>query len=73
MYINSLNGECKMLSFRAVAAYLKVVRRSKPSSAEGTRGGLFPLSLGGGVGGLPREFFCILGASMCVFNGVLCV
>ena len=27
----------------------------------------------GGLGGLPRENFWILSASMCVFNGVLCV
>ena len=58
---------------RAVAAYLKVVRRRKPSSAEGTRRGrawegeLFPLFLGG-FGGLPLELFWILSASMCVFN-----
>ena len=26
-----------------------------------------------GFGGLPREIFLILSASMCVFNGVLCV
>ena len=60
---------------RAVAAYLKVVRRRKPSSAEGTRGGrareggLFPLSLGG-LGGLPLDFFLFLSASMCV---LMCV
>ena len=54
---------------RAVAAYLKVVRRRKPSSAEGTRGGSArewddsPFRLG------PENFFLILSASMCVFNG----
>ena len=58
---------------RAVAAYLKVVRRRKPSSAADTRVGehermLFLLSLEG-FGGLPREFYLILSASMCVFNG----
>ena len=40
---------------RAVAAYLKVVRRRKPSSAKGTRRGLFSLSLGG-LGPPPRKF-----------------
>ena len=50
-----------LLNVRAVPAYLKVVRRRKPSSAEGmrgesTRGGLLPLWFGGGgLGGLPRE------------------
>ena len=49
---------------RAVAAYLKVVRRRKPLTAEGTRGGehergiITPLVRGGGGGwGLPREIF----------------
>ena len=42
--------------YRAVAAYLRVVRRRKPSSAEGMRGGLFPLSLGGFWGPPPRKF-----------------
>ena len=56
---------------RAVAAYLKVVRRREPSSAEDTRGGLFPLSFGG-FRGLPREKKN-LSASLCVFNGFLCV
>ena len=51
------------LQYRAVAAYLKVVRRRKPSSAEGMRGGRareggsFPLSLGGFGGPPPRIFF----------------
>ena len=55
---------------RAVAAYLKVVRRRKPSSAEGTRGGRaregdYSPSRKGGFGGpLPRIFlnferFCV--------------
>ena len=48
---------------RAVAAYLKVVRRRKPSSAEGTREraherGIIPLPLvGGGSRTSPRENF----------------
>ena len=58
-------------STRAVAAYLKVVRRWKPSSAKGTRGGRARLVRG--LWGLPRENFWILSASMCVFNGVLSV
>ena len=47
--------------FRAVAAYLKVVRRRKPSSADGTRGGehergiISPLVRGFG-GPSPRKF-----------------
>ena len=64
----------------AVAAYLKVIRRRKPSSAEGTRwgrardGGYSPSHKGGGgLGGLLEAFFSILSASMCVFNGVLSV
>ena len=48
------------LAFRAVAAYLKVVRRRKRSSAEGTRGGehergVIPLSLGVFWGLPPRK------------------
>ena len=55
MSSKSLTGSC-----RAVAAYLKVVRRRKPSSAEGTRGGehemgIIPLSLGGVWGPPPRK------------------
>ena len=56
------NKVCGGYNYRAVAAYLKVVRRRKPSSAEGTRGGrareggLFPLSLGGFWGSPPRFF-----------------
>ena len=63
---------------RAVAAYSKVVRRKKSSSAEGTRWGrareedYFPLSKGGS-GGLHRENILILGASMYIFNVFLCV
>ena len=61
---------------RAVAAYLKVVRRRKLSSAEGTRGGehegegdysIIPLLLGGGgLGASPEEIFefCAL---LCAF------
>ena len=44
---------------RAVAAYLKVVRRRKPSSTEGGRareGGLFPLWQCGFGGPPPRTF-----------------
>ena len=45
---------------KAVAAYLKVVRRRKASSADGTRGGeherVTP-PLVGGLGGLPQENF----------------
>ena len=33
------NGRLRKHHYRAVAAYLKVVRQRKPSSAEGTRGG----------------------------------
>ena len=45
---------------RAVAAYLKVVRRRKSSRCEGTRAGehervIIPPLVRGGVGGLPRE------------------
>ena len=48
-------------NIRAVAAYLKVVRRRKSLSAEGTRGaeherGLFPLALGGFGGPPPGKF-----------------
>ena len=61
-------------SSRAVAAYLKVVRRRKPSSAEGTRRGStrerYYSPLVRGFGGSPRENFWNLSASMCVFNGV---
>ena len=57
------------IACRAVAAYLKVVRRRKPSSAEGTRGERAREggrgSLGGFGGPPPRK----LSASMCVFNG----
>ena len=62
--------------YRAVAAYLKVVRRKKSSSSDGTRGGRaregdFPSYQGGGgggggVGGLPRENFEFL-ALLCAF------
>ena len=46
---------------RAVAAYLKVVRRRKPSSAEGTRGGehkrgIIPPLVRGVWGPPPRKF-----------------
>ena len=51
---------------RAGAPYLKVVRRRKPPSAKGMRGG--STRGGGGLGDLPLEFFRILSASMCVFN-----
>ena len=46
-----------------------------PKAREGksTRGGLFPLSLGGFGGPPPRIYFLILSASMSDFNGVLCV
>ena len=56
----------------AVPAYLKVVRRKKSSSADGTRGerareGDFPsYQGGGGIGGLPRENFEFL-ALLCAF------
>ena len=53
---------------RAVAAYLKVVRRRKSSSADGSRGGEHergPL-LSGGLGGLPREN-CEFLALLCAF------
>ena len=58
---------------RAVAAYLKVVRRRKPSSAEGTMGGggestregLIPLSLGGFGGPPPRNFLIFERFSVC--------
>ena len=59
-----------MTHYRAVAAYLKVVRRRKPSSDEGTRGGehergiISPLVRG--VWGTSPEK--ILSASMCDFN-----
>ena len=58
---------------RAVAAHLKVVRRRKPSSAKGTRGGkhergIYPPLLLWGVWGSPPRIFKILSASMCVFN-----
>ena len=52
-------------TFRAVAVYLKVVRQRKLFQAKGTRGGLFPLSLGGFGGASPEK---VLSASMCVFN-----
>ena len=56
--------------YRAVAASLKVVRRRKPASAEGTRGeSTRALSLGG-LGGLPRENFWVISTYMCVFNSV---
>ena len=62
---------------RAVAAYLKVVRRRKSSSAEATRGGrhergLFPLSLGR-FGGPPPGKFLKIGRFYVRFNGGLCV
>ena len=60
----------KFLSYRAVAAYLKVVRRRKSSSADGTRGGeheRVTLPLVRGVeGGLPQENFEFL-ALLCAF------
>ena len=37
------------------------------------REGDYSLSHKGGLGGLPRDFFGILSASICVFNGVVCV
>ena len=40
----------------------------KAREGESTRGGLFPLSLGGFEGSPPRIFLCFLSASMCVFN-----
>ena len=52
---------------RAVAAYIKVVRRRKPSSAEGTRRGRAregDSPLFRGVGGLPLDFFWAL---LCAF------
>ena len=56
---------------RIVAAYLKVVRRRKSSSADGTRGGEYergtPLSLGGL--GVSSEKILKFSASICVFNG----
>ena len=55
---------------RAVAAYLKVVRRMKPSSAEGTRGERTSPPLVRGVWEPPPRNFLILSASMCAFNGV---
>ena len=64
--------------YRAVAAYLKVVRRRKPSSAEGMRGGRareggsFPISLGG-FGGPPPRIFLNFERFYVRFNGVLCV
>ena len=53
---------------RAVAAYLKVVRRKKPSRGEHERG-IIPLLVRGVWvwGASPEKFLC---ASMCVFNGV---
>ena len=63
----------------AVAAYLKVVRRRKSSSAEGAKGweherGIIPpiffFFWGGGVEGIPWENCWILSASICVFNGL---
>ena len=54
-------------------AFLRPVSNQITSSAEDTRGGLIPLSTGGGGGGCLgglAQFFLILGASMCVFNGV---
>ena len=72
IYVDRLCFFC--LVFRAVAAYLKVVRRKKPSSAEGMRGGEYergisPPLVRGVLGASPRDFFLILSASMCVFNG----
>ena len=64
--------------FRAIAAYSKVVRQKKSSSAEGTRGrraregGLFPSRQGGlgggGLGGLPQDFFLNFGRFFVGFN-----
>ena len=44
----------------------------KVRHGESTRGGLFPLALGG-FGGFPLDFYLILSASMRVFNVFLCV
>ena len=41
----------------------------KAREGESTKGGLFPLSLGGLEGASPEKMFLILDASMCVFNG----
>ena len=71
----SFQGGC---TGRAVAAYLKVVRRRKPSSAEGTRGesmrgGLLHLSLGG-FGASPENIFefwallCAILMGFCAFG-----
>ena len=61
---------------KAIAKYLKVVRRKKSLSAEGTRGGEhergdYSCSHKGGLGDLPKENFGIL-ALLCAFlMGVL--
>ena len=42
---------------------------AKAREGESTRGGLFPLLLGGGGGvGVSPKIFLIFSASMCVFN-----
>ena len=53
-------------NFRAVAAYLKVVRRRKSSSADGMRGGEHERGTPPLVRGLPREKFDFL-ALLCAF------
>ena len=63
---------------RAVAAYLKVVRRRKSSSANGTRGGRAREGdtsslVRGELGRLPRENFGFLALLCAFFNGFLCV
>ena len=52
----------EQIAYRAVAAYLKVVRRKKSSSAEGTKGGehergIMPPLVRGGLGASPENFF----------------
>ena len=58
-------------SNRAVAAYLKVVRRRKSWSADGTRGGLAYIRGGGEVGVSPKkkknEFLALLCAFLTGF------
>ena len=48
-----------MVNTRAVAAYLKVVRRRKSSSAD-RRGGEHEMGTSHSLGGLPREIFAFL-------------
>ena len=62
-----------IIRLKAVAAYLKVVRRRTSSSADGTRGGEHERGTPPHLRGSPPRKFWFFSASLCFFNWFLCV